>query len=181
EGNVIINAPGVTFKGATIRGDLFIGDGLKAVDINLSGLTVLGKIIVRGTELIKELEAKEKEIAIGGGTSSSSGTGTAPGTVTPPPATTVATLSSVSAKMDSRVVPKLKTTEQIRAAEIIIASVNKFILDASYDIAGDVAEARALGAQMSEAEYVYFKNTITGNIPVSELVALNSYFKVIEY
>ena len=181
KGNVIISAPGVTFKNATITGDLFIGDGLKAIDIDLSGLSVHGKIIIRGAELIKELENAEDKIAIGGNTPITPGSGTPSGTVTPPPAETVATLTSVSAKMTSRVLPNLKTNEQIKAIEIIIKSVNAFILDASYDITGDVADARAQRALMTDVEYVYFKNTITGNIPISELVALNSYFKVIEY
>lgn len=185
EGNVVLNSPGVTFNDATIKGDLFIGDGLKASDIDLSGLTVLGKIIVRGSQLKAELEKQAEEIAIGtvpsGSAGTGSGTGTPPGTVTPPSVDTVMTLTSVSTKLQSRVVPKLTTNKQIQAANIIVASIESFIKDASYDISGDVAQVRALRLQMTDVEAVTFKNTITGNIPVSELVALNSYFKVIEY
>ena len=185
DGNVVLNAPGVLFDGATIKGDLFIGDGLKANDIDLTGLTVLGKIIVRGTELKAELQKKKDEIGIGQETGGSTGVTPpptpAPSDITSPPAETIETLSTVSAKLTARVVPKLTTTEQIQAANIIIASIESYIADARYDVSSDIAQVKALRLQMTEAEAVFFRNTITGNIPVSELVALNDYFKVIEY
>lgn len=185
EGNVVLNAPGVLFDGATIKGDLFIGDGLKASDIDLTGLTVLGKIIVRGTELKAELQKKKDEIGIGQEAGGSTGvtppSTQAPGDITSPPAETIETLSTVSAKLTARVVPKLTTAEQIQAANIIIASIESYIADARYDVSSDIAQVKALRLQMTEAEAIFFRNTITGNIPVSELVALNDYFKVIEY
>lgn len=187
EGNVVINAPGVTFKEATIKGNLYIGDGVKAEEVSLQGLTVLGNIVIKGSVLITELEVIEEDIALSGNLtppSTGGGTVTPPsggGVVTSPADDTVLKLTAVNEKMTTRVVPKLTTSEQVDAANLIMASIGKYIVDSSYDISGDVAAAKSLGLKMTTEEYTAFKNTITANIPLSELVALNTYFKVIEY
>lgn len=48
DGNMVINAPGVTLKGATISGDLIIGEGVGNGDVTLNGVTVSGRLVVRG-------------------------------------------------------------------------------------------------------------------------------------
>jgi hypothetical protein len=47
-GNVIIKASGVTLADTTVGGDLIIGDGVGDGDITLDGVTVQGRLIVRG-------------------------------------------------------------------------------------------------------------------------------------
>ena len=48
EGNVMVNAPGVTLKGVTVAGDLIVGDGVGDGDLVLDGVTVQGRLVVRG-------------------------------------------------------------------------------------------------------------------------------------
>ncbi len=48
EGNVMVNAPGVTLKGVTVAGDLIVGDGVADGDLVLDGVTVQGRLVVRG-------------------------------------------------------------------------------------------------------------------------------------
>ncbi|MGI6577173.1 MAG: S-layer homology domain-containing protein [Eubacteriales bacterium] len=48
DGNVMITAPGVTFKDLTVDGDLIIGDGVGDGDVILEGVTVTGRMVVRG-------------------------------------------------------------------------------------------------------------------------------------
>lgn len=48
EGNVMVNAPGVTLKGLTVKGDLIIGDGVGDGDVTLEDVTVTGRMVVRG-------------------------------------------------------------------------------------------------------------------------------------
>lgn len=188
EGNVMINAPGVTFKDATIKGDLYIGDGFGSNELSLDGLIVTGRIVIKGSALITELELVEEEIALGGNGNQTPVTPATPTTptdpVTPPtpPANDNTTkLVSVTKNLDDLVLPLLTTDTQIQAAQLVMDSISKYIANNTYDIAADVEAAKVLGAKMTADEYTYFKNTITGNIPISELVALNNYFKVIEY
>ena len=47
EGNVVINASGVTLRDMTITGDLIIGDGVGNGDVTLDGVTVEGRVVVR--------------------------------------------------------------------------------------------------------------------------------------
>lgn len=190
EGNVMINAPGVSFKDATIKGDLFIGDGFGSSELSLDGLIVTGRIVIKGSAMITELELIEEEIALGSNTPPPAPpappTTSDPGTPPPPPPTPPVVenktkLISVNTKLDDRVIPLLSTETQLEAVALIKASIDKYLADATYDITADVAAAKILGAKMTADEYAYFKNTITGNIPISELVALNNYFEIIEY
>lgn len=48
DGNVVVNAPGVTLKGVTITGDLILGDGVGSGDVTLDGVKVEGRLVVRG-------------------------------------------------------------------------------------------------------------------------------------
>lgn len=191
EGNVMINAPGVSFKDATIKGDLFIGDGFGSSELSLDGLIVTGRIVIKGSAMLAELELIEEEIALGSNTtppappSPPTTTPTDPGTPPPPPTPPVVDnntkLVALNTKLVDRVIPDLKTETQLEAIELIRTSIDKFLADATYDITADVAAAKILGAKMTADEYAYFKNTITGKIPLLELVALNNYFKIIEY
>lgn len=190
EGNVMINAPGVSFKDATIKGDLFIGDGFGSSELSLDGLIVTGRIVIKGSAMLAELELIEEEIALGSNTPPPAPpappTSTDPGTPPPPPPTPPVVenktkLISVNTKLDDRVIPLLSTETQLEAVALIRASIDKYLADTTYDITADVAAAKILGAKMTADEYAYFKNTITGNIPISELVALNNYFEIIEY
>jgi hypothetical protein len=44
-----------------------------------------------------------------------------------------------------------------------------------------VEEAKELGAKMTDDEKQAFKNAITGNILLKELVTLNNKFQLLEY
>ena len=48
EGNVMINAPGITLKGTTVKGDLIIGDGVGDGEVILDDVTITGRLVVRG-------------------------------------------------------------------------------------------------------------------------------------
>lgn len=48
EGNIMVNAPGVTLKGVTIDGDLIIGDGVGDGEVILDDVIVTGRLVVRG-------------------------------------------------------------------------------------------------------------------------------------
>lgn len=48
EGTVMVNAPGVTLKNVTVKGDLILGDGIGEGDVTLDGVNVTGRTIVRG-------------------------------------------------------------------------------------------------------------------------------------
>lgn len=47
-GNLLVNAPGVTLKALTVTGDLIIGEGVGDGEVTLDGVTVTGRIVVRG-------------------------------------------------------------------------------------------------------------------------------------
>ena len=51
KGNVVINQPGISLQGAVIEGHLILADGVGENDIDLSGVTVTGRILVRGGNL----------------------------------------------------------------------------------------------------------------------------------
>jgi hypothetical protein len=90
-------------------------------------------------------------------------------------------LKSVVTKMKSRVIPILTTDLQIQSANIIVDSIQKYLDDMDYDISDDVQEAKELGAKMADDEKQAFKNAITGNILLKELVTLNNKFQLLEY
>ena len=48
EGNLIVNARDVTLKDMTVGGDLIVADGVAEGDVYLEGVTVKGRIILRG-------------------------------------------------------------------------------------------------------------------------------------
>lgn len=50
-GNIIVRASGVTIKDATITGDLILADGVDAGTINLEGVKVNGRVLVRSGNL----------------------------------------------------------------------------------------------------------------------------------
>lgn len=60
KGNIMVNVPGVIFKGISIDGDLILGDGVRDGDIILDDVKVSGNVIVRG--------GGENSIIIAGGT-----------------------------------------------------------------------------------------------------------------
>ncbi|HBH12849.1 MAG: S-layer domain protein [Clostridiales bacterium 38_11] len=90
-------------------------------------------------------------------------------------------LESVVTKMKSRVIPILTTDLQLQSANIIVDSIQKYLDDTDYDISGDVNDAKVLGLQMTDEEKQTFKNAITGNILLKELVTLNNKFQLLEY
>ncbi|MBE5963206.1 MAG: S-layer homology domain-containing protein [Lachnospiraceae bacterium] len=47
-GNVIINRPAITISNQTIKGNVLIGEGAKDGEVNLSNVTVTGKVVVHG-------------------------------------------------------------------------------------------------------------------------------------
>ena len=47
-GNVMINAAGVTLKNLTVNGDLIIGDGVGDGEVILEDVTVTGRVLIRG-------------------------------------------------------------------------------------------------------------------------------------
>ena len=48
KGNVMINVPGVALRGATVDGDLIIGDGVGSGDVILDSVNITGRLVVRG-------------------------------------------------------------------------------------------------------------------------------------
>lgn len=48
EGNVVINAAGVTLSDVTVQGDLILADGIGLGNVNLDNVKVTGRIVVRG-------------------------------------------------------------------------------------------------------------------------------------
>ena len=48
DGNIMVNAPGVSLKGVTVSGDLIIGDGVGDGEVILEDVTVTGRLVVRG-------------------------------------------------------------------------------------------------------------------------------------
>lgn len=48
KGNALVNAAGVTLKGMTITGDLYIAQGVGEGEINLDGVTVNGAVYIQG-------------------------------------------------------------------------------------------------------------------------------------
>ena len=48
DGSVIVSTPGVTLRDVTIAGDLVLGDGVGEGEITLDGVTVEGRVLVRG-------------------------------------------------------------------------------------------------------------------------------------
>lgn len=94
---------------------------------------------------------------------------------------TIQKLKVVLTRMDSRVIPDLTTTLQRETAGIIVTSITQYVSNPSYDTSADVASAKANVKLMNNIEYQAFKNAITSNIILGDLVALNGVFKLIEY
>lgn len=91
------------------------------------------------------------------------------------------TLETVLGKLESRVVPKLTTSLQIDAANIVINSIASYLSNPSYDFDSDVASAKVIVSKMTEEEQLEFENAITSSIPISELNTLNQKFRLINY
>lgn len=132
--------------------------------------------------LIKSgLKAREK-VSSGGAIGDDSNGESIPGTgITEEDQIIIDHLKSVVTKMKSRVIPILTTDLQIQSANIIIDSIELYLNDMDYDISSDVQEAKELGARMTDDEKQAFKNAITGNILLKELVTLNNKFQLLEY
>jgi hypothetical protein len=47
-GNIMVNAPGVTLKNVTINGDLIVGDGVGDGNLTLDNVTIKGRLLARG-------------------------------------------------------------------------------------------------------------------------------------
>ncbi len=54
EGNVVINAPGITLDGVTINGNLYVADGVEGGKVNLNNVTISGEIVHRGGTIVKD-------------------------------------------------------------------------------------------------------------------------------
>lgn len=123
----------------------------------------------------------------GGGGGSSSGGGSNSGGSTIPPNTTAPTqevvksLNSVVSQMNSYVTPKLKTDLQKNTADIMNKSMTNYVANSNYSINDDIDKAKSNIKNMTEAEAKEFKDTISGNILVSDLQTLNNFFKLVEY
>lgn len=90
-------------------------------------------------------------------------------------------LTEVVSRMNSRVIPDLTTQLQMDAANIIINSINNYLNDSAYNTSSDVNYAKSLVGQMSNDEYIEFRNAITSNILIGDLQALNNVFNLIPY
>ena len=108
----------------------------------------------------------------GGGGSSSGGS-----SLQNPSKETVDSLKTVVNDLKTSVKPKLETSAQKQAADIISESVTKYINNSSYSLDNDVKKVKSIVAGMGDKEYENFKNAITGNILLSDLEELNDYFK----
>ena len=86
-------------------------------------------------------------------------------------------LKTVVNDLKTSVKPKLETSAQKQAADIISESVTKYINNSSYSLDNDVKKVKSIVAGMGDKEYENFKNAITGNILLSDLEELNDYFK----
>ncbi len=91
------------------------------------------------------------------------------------------TLETVLGKLESRVLPKLTTTLQRDAANIVIDSIAKYLSNPSYNFDADVTSAKVLVSKMTDSEQLAFENAITSSIPISELNTLNQKFRLINY
>ncbi len=90
-------------------------------------------------------------------------------------------LEAVLSGLEDYVLPKLTTTLQRDAANIVMDSISKYLSNPSYDFDSDVASAKSLVAQMTDEEQLAFENAITSSIPISELNTLNQKFRLINY
>ena len=92
----------------------------------------------------------------------------------------ISKLNLVVSRMNSRVVPTLTTELQRETAQIIIASITRYIGDDAYDTSADVTKAKGNVALMNNIEYQAFKNAITSKISIGDLSALNDVFQLID-
>lgn len=90
-------------------------------------------------------------------------------------------LESVLDGLEIYVLPKLTTTLQRDAANIVIDSIAKYLSNPSYEFDSDVANAKNLVSNMTDEEQLAFENAITSSIPISELNTLNQKFRLINY
>ena len=113
-------------------------------------------------------------VSVGGGGGGSSSGGSS---LQNPSKETVDSLKTIVNDLKTSVKPKLETSAQKQAADIISESVTKYINNSSYSLDNDVKKVKSIVAGMGDKEYENFKNTITGNILLSDLEKLNDYFK----
>lgn len=201
-GNVVVRHSGVVFENAIIKGDLILADGIGDNTFALDGVTVTGRIVIRSASIAAELGLIDEDIALGRPNqpttpepalpvasptpSPTTPLPTTPVTPTPTPEEaalkeTMNKLGAVQTTLNQFVVDKLETSLQREAMGVILDAIASFVNDSSYDISADVAYAKSIGRQMTPEEYNAFKNTITRNVPLAELVTLNNYFQLIEY
>lgn len=102
-------------------------------------------------------------------------------TSTPADTEVIKSLETVVSRMNNEIMPVLKTSLQVSAANIIVDSISKYMSDTTYDTSQDVNSAKNLVKQMTESEYREFKNAITSRIGLQFLIDLNNVFQLIEY
>lgn len=90
-------------------------------------------------------------------------------------------LKNVVSRIDSRIINSLETSLQKQTAQLISTSINNYLEDNTYSLDADVAKAKSLANKMTSKEYQDFKNAITSNIPVSQLIRLNEVFNLIQF
>lgn len=150
------------------------------------GVVVLNKIVVQEIPTIEKwIVSQDTKSTLMPVPPVPPATGGTPGTGasdTPPGGDeTLHKLETVVSRMHSHVIPVLTTDLQRETAEIILDSITNYLTDQSYATASDVALARNNVQMMSNIDYQAFRNAITRNILLSDLVALNDVFQLIEY
>lgn len=139
--------------------------------------------------LLHEVPTKIEWLAIKDSKENTSSVGSSTSGVLPPPSPlptpiandVISRLNTVLSRLNSRTIPSLTTSLQRETADIIVVSISAYIADQTYDTKNDVIAAKSKVAQMADSEYIAFKNAITSNILLSDLVALNDVFQLIEY
>lgn len=158
------------------------------------GVVALNKIVTNEIPTLEKwLVAQESKTPTGTSTTPT-GTPSTPTSTTPPssgttgspgtPVTidqTLQKLEIVVNRMNTRVLPDLTTDLQRATAAIIIESISSYLSNQSYATGSDVLSAKANVLAMSNIEYQAFKNAITSNIILGDLIALNDVFNLIEY
>ena len=113
-------------------------------------------------------------VSVGGDGGSSSSGGSS---LQNPSKETVDSLREVVSILNDSEKVNFSTGLQQEAAGIISGSVTKYINNNSYSLDNDVEKVKSIVADMSDKEYLDFRNEITGNILLSDLEKLNDYFK----
>ncbi len=65
EGSVILNDANINLDGAVIEGDLYITDAVGGAEIDLSNVTVTGRIVIRGGEVSIKGDSSASQVVVG--------------------------------------------------------------------------------------------------------------------